>query len=106
MIRRNARVRLTETERQQMRAAGRFNAQLMDFIRPYVREGITSNEIDRLIDEWRGVANVQLSAIGHSDAQPITERNRHLFADNYALSRARAMALASMTPRCFWSTSS
>ena len=51
-------------------------------------------QLDRLIDDWRGVSNVQLSAIGHSDSQPIADRNRHLFADNYALSRARAMAAA------------
>jgi methionyl aminopeptidase len=35
-----------------MRSAGRFNAQLMDFIRPYVREGISTGEIDRLVDEY------------------------------------------------------
>ena len=52
MIRKNARVRLNEAERQKMRAAGRFNAQLMDFIRPYVQEGITTAEIDRLVDEY------------------------------------------------------
>ena len=32
-----------------MRVAGAFNAQLMDFIRPHVRAGITTGEIDRLI---------------------------------------------------------
>ena len=53
-----------------------------------------TDQLDRLIDSWRGVSNVQISAIGHSDSQPIAARNRHLFADNYALSRARAMAAA------------
>lgn len=51
--------------------------------------------LDRLIAGWKGVRDIQLSAIGHSDSQPIAERNRHLFADNYVLSRARAMAAAS-----------
>lgn len=35
-----------------MRAAGRFNAQLLDFVRPYVRPGITTAEIDRLVHEY------------------------------------------------------
>lgn len=52
MIRRSPRLKLTETERHKMRAAGRFNAQLMDFIRPYVGEGISTAEIDRLVHEY------------------------------------------------------
>jgi uncharacterized repeat protein (TIGR01451 family) len=50
--------------------------------------------LDRLIADWEGVANVQISAVGHSDSQRIAPRNHHLFADNYVLSRARAMAAA------------
>jgi len=41
-----------EPERNGLRKAGRFNAQLMDFIRPYVREGITTNELDKLVYEY------------------------------------------------------
>ena len=51
-------------------------------------------QLDRLIEDWKGVTNVQLSAVGHSDSQPIAAHNLHLFADNYALSRARARAAA------------
>lgn len=43
---------LSEAERDAMRAAGRFNAQVMDFIRPYVRPGVTTNELDRLVYEY------------------------------------------------------
>jgi hypothetical protein len=32
--------------------------------------------------------------VGHADAQPISGRNRRVFADNYALSEARARAVA------------
>ncbi len=39
-------------EREMMRAAGRFNAQLMDFIRPHVKEGVSTREIDRLIHQY------------------------------------------------------
>jgi uncharacterized repeat protein (TIGR01451 family) len=52
------------------------------------------DELDKLIRDWDGVSNIQISTIGHSDSQPIAMRNRHLFADNYALSRARATSAA------------
>ena len=51
-------------------------------------------QLDRLIEDWRGVENVRLSAVGHTDSQRIAPRNRHLFADNYVLSRARALSAA------------
>lgn len=51
-------------------------------------------ELDTLIADWQGVSNIQISAVGHSDSQRIAARNRHLFADNYALSRARAASAA------------
>ncbi|MCH7990055.1 MAG: type I methionyl aminopeptidase [Planctomycetes bacterium] len=35
-----------------LRKAGRFNAQLMDFIRPSIREGITTNELDKLAYDY------------------------------------------------------
>jgi methionyl aminopeptidase len=41
-----------KAKRQGLRAAGRFNAQLMDYIRPYVRPGIPTGEIDRLIHDY------------------------------------------------------
>ncbi|MDH4106752.1 MAG: OmpA family protein [Gammaproteobacteria bacterium] len=51
-------------------------------------------ELDRLIADWDGVREIRISAVGHSDARPIAPANRQLFADNYALSRARALAAA------------
>ncbi len=45
-------LQLTPIERDAMRAAGRFNAQLMDYLRPFVKEGITTGEIDRLAHEY------------------------------------------------------
>jgi len=47
-----------------------------------------------LIDTWRGAREISIRAIGHSDAQPISGRNRRVFADNYALSEARARTVA------------
>lgn len=46
------RLKLNETERQAMRVAGRFNAQVMDFLRPQMVPGITTGEIDRLIEQY------------------------------------------------------
>ncbi|MDB4777868.1 type I methionyl aminopeptidase [bacterium] len=52
MIRRRPRIRLAETERELMRAAGAFNARLMDVVRPHVRAGNTTEEIDRIVHEY------------------------------------------------------
>jgi methionyl aminopeptidase len=42
----------SEEERNGLRGAARFNAQLMDFIRPRVLEGITTRAIDRLVEQY------------------------------------------------------
>ena len=47
-----------------------------------------------LIDSWRGARELSIRAVGHADSQPISGRNRRVFADNYALSRARAQTVA------------
>ena len=41
-----------ERQREKLRAAGRFNAQLMDFLRPHVQPGVTTGELDRLAYEY------------------------------------------------------
>jgi outer membrane protein OmpA-like peptidoglycan-associated protein len=51
-------------------------------------------QLDRLIDSWSGVSDIQIATVGHSDSVDIAARNRHLFADNYVLSKARANAVA------------
>ncbi|MEM7611733.1 MAG: OmpA family protein, partial [Pseudomonadota bacterium] len=50
--------------------------------------------LDLLIEAWQGVYNIEISAVGHTDADRIAARNRHVFADNYALSKARAGSAA------------
>jgi len=47
-----------------------------------------------LIDSWRGARELSIRAVGHTDSQPISGRNRRVFADNYALSEARARTVA------------
>ena len=41
-----------EDERDRLRTAGRFNAQVMDFLRPHVHAGVTTIELDRLVYEY------------------------------------------------------
>ncbi len=50
--------------------------------------------LQSLIDKWRGVREIRIRAVGHADATPIAPRTRKLFSDNYALSEARARAVA------------
>ena len=45
-------LQLSETDREAMRVAGRFNAEVLDFIRPHVRSGVTTAEIDRLVYQF------------------------------------------------------
>ncbi len=45
-------LQLTETERDGMRAAGRFNAELLDYVRPHIKAGITTGEIDDLVADY------------------------------------------------------
>jgi methionyl aminopeptidase len=45
-------LRLNKAERNAMRAAGRFNAQLLDYVRPYIQPGVTTGEIDRLVHQY------------------------------------------------------
>ena len=49
---RPSRLCLNEEQREAMRAAGAFNAQLMDFIREHIREGVSTNEIDQLVYDY------------------------------------------------------
>lgn len=45
-------LRLGPVERDAMRAAGRFNAQLLDYVRGHIRAGVTTGEIDRLVHAY------------------------------------------------------
>lgn len=46
------RLKLNDTERQAMRTAGQFNAKVMDYIRPHMQPGISTAEIDRLVETF------------------------------------------------------
>lgn len=42
----------TPEERAGLRSAGQFNAKLMDFLRPHVQAGISTNRLDQLAEEF------------------------------------------------------
>ncbi|MFN3239039.1 MAG: OmpA family protein, partial [Pseudomonadales bacterium] len=50
--------------------------------------------IDQLVRKWRDQDWQQITIVGHSDDVPIAPQNRTEFADNKALSEARAAAVA------------
>ena len=52
MLQNPRKLQLTEVQRQGMRLAGKFNAQLMDHIRGFIKPGITTGEIDRLVHDY------------------------------------------------------
>jgi methionyl aminopeptidase len=56
---------LTATERDAMRAAGRFNAQLIDFVRPHIRPGICTEEIDHLVLQYTSDHGHQAACLGY-----------------------------------------
>jgi methionyl aminopeptidase len=43
---------LAKPEREAMRKAGRFNAQVLDHVRDHVRAGITTEQIDRMVHDF------------------------------------------------------
>ena len=45
-------LRLTSSERAAMRTACAFNAQVMDYLRPAIRPGVSTQEIDVLVHEY------------------------------------------------------
>ncbi len=52
MLQTNRKLLLNPSQRDGMRRAGQFNAQLMDYLRPYIKPGIKTEEIDRLVHDY------------------------------------------------------
>ena len=51
-------------------------------------------QLDLIAAQWRGVSDIAITAVGHTDSRPIAHANLSLYTDNYALSQARAAAVA------------
>jgi methionyl aminopeptidase len=58
-------IRLNAAERNAMREAGRFNAQLMDYLREFVRPGISTDEIDTLGHEYTVAHGHKPASLGY-----------------------------------------
>jgi len=52
MLTKQKKLILSSTQRDMMRRAGQANAALMDFIRPQVRAGVTTAQIDQMVHDW------------------------------------------------------
>lgn len=73
-----------------MRQAGSVNAELMDFIRPYVQAGITTGEIDRMIHDWTYDHGHKAATLGYQkypkcSCTSVNEVICHGIPDEYAL---------------------
>jgi methionyl aminopeptidase len=73
MLYNRRRLLLAPHERQAMREAGRFNGQLMDVVRAFVRPGVATREIDKLVETYtrdHGHVPAQLGYHGQAGAYP------------------------------------
>lgn len=52
MLHGQRRIQLGKIEREAMRAAGRFNGELMDYVRPFIRPGVKTVEIDQMVHQY------------------------------------------------------
>src|SRR6056297_974394 len=52
MLRKRNKLQLTAAQRDSMGNAGRFNAQLLDHVRPHVKAGVTTGSIDDLVRQY------------------------------------------------------
>lgn len=52
MLQSSRKLLLTEPQRQSMRRAGQFNGSLMDYIRGFIKPGISTEEIDKLVYDF------------------------------------------------------
>lgn len=79
-----------DEERESLRAAGKFNAQLMDFIRPHVQPGISTLQLDRLVYEYTTDHGHQPATLGYkgypkSSCTSVNEVVCHGIPDNVPL---------------------
>jgi methionyl aminopeptidase len=63
------RLRLSPGERQAMRAACRFNAQLMDVLRDFIRPGVTTEQIDKLVYDFTTSHGHKCAPLGYIGQQ-------------------------------------
>lgn len=52
MLHSKVKIKLAKPEREAMRRAGQFNAQLMDYVREFVKAGVTTGELDQRVHDY------------------------------------------------------
>lgn len=77
-------------DRESLRAASRFNAQVMDFIRPFVQVGISTNEINELVYKYTIEHGHTPACLGYNGfpktvCSSVNEVVCHGVPDNYRL---------------------
>ncbi len=68
MLKKSKNIILTASERDAMRNAGRVNAELMDFLRPNVLAGISTEEIDNLVVQWTAERGHRAATLGYQQS--------------------------------------
>lgn len=65
MLRKRNKLQLTAAQRDAMRLAGRFNAALMDHLRPHVKAGVTTGAIDELVRKYTAKHGHRAATLGY-----------------------------------------
>jgi methionyl aminopeptidase len=65
MLQHDRKLQLTPMQRDCMREAGRFNAKLMDFLRPQILPGVTTDQIDQWVHEFTLAAGHTPATLGY-----------------------------------------
>jgi uncharacterized repeat protein (TIGR01451 family) len=92
-------LRTAPVESQLSRGAVRYGRSQFTFtprFKALKTELLPSDEdaLHSLINSWRGARDISIRTVGHADSQEIAGHNRNVFADNHALSQARAQTVA------------
>lgn len=67
MLKKQKKLILSEVQRDAMRQAGRANAELMDFVRPQVKAGISTGQIDELVQQWTMERGYRPATLGYQN---------------------------------------
>lgn len=98
MLHGQRKLQLAKPEREAMRIAGRFNAELMDYIRAFIKPGVETGEIDRLVHEYTMDHGHQPATLGYqgfpkSCCTSVNEVICHGIPGKYALQEGDIMNL-------------
>lgn len=90
MLTKQKKLILSEAQQDAMRRAGQANAELMDYVRPHVKAGISTGEIDELVHRWTIDQGYRPATLGYQNypkscCTSINDVICHGIPDNYRL---------------------